>query len=71
MAEIIAHNPGKTVLIVGHGGIMRVLLSLAVEVSPTAYCRFRFGLVSLSEVSIGQIGATVETLNDTTHLRLG
>jgi broad specificity phosphatase PhoE len=70
LAEIIAHNPDKTVLIVAHGGILRVLLSLALEVSPTAYWRFRFGLASLSEVSIGQTGATLETLNDTTHLRL-
>jgi alpha-ribazole phosphatase len=69
LAEITAHNPDKTVLIVAHGGILRVLLCLALEVSPTNYWRFRFGLGSLSEVSVEQTGTTLHSLNDTTHLR--
>ncbi|MGD8997047.1 MAG: alpha-ribazole phosphatase [Anaerolineae bacterium] len=69
LAEITARNPDRTVLIVAHGGILRVLVCLALEVSPAAYWRFRFGLASLSEVSIRQTGATLNTLNDTSHLR--
>jgi broad specificity phosphatase PhoE len=70
LSEITAHYPDKTVLIVAHGGILRVLLCLALEISRKSYWRFHFGLASLSEVSIGQTGATLNTLNDTTHLRL-
>jgi alpha-ribazole phosphatase len=70
LTEITTHHPDKTVLIVAHGGILRVLLCLALEVSPQSYWRFRFGLASLSKVSVGQTGATLNTLNDTTHLRL-
>jgi alpha-ribazole phosphatase len=69
LAEMTANNPGKTVLTVAHGGILRVLLCLALEISPTAYWRFRFGLASLSEVSVAETGATLNMLNDTTHLR--
>jgi alpha-ribazole phosphatase len=68
LAEIIAHYPLKTVLIVAHGGILRVLLCLALEISPTAYWRFQFGLASLSEVSVSDSGATLNILNDTAHL---
>jgi hypothetical protein len=46
-----------------------VLLCLALKISPAACWRFRFGLASLSEVSVYQPGATLNTLNDTTHLR--
>jgi alpha-ribazole phosphatase len=69
LAEITTHMPDKTVLIVAHGGILRVLLCLALEVSPAAYWRFRFGLASLSEVRVDETGATLSMLNDTTHLR--
>jgi alpha-ribazole phosphatase len=69
LAEITAGHPDRTVLIVAHGGILRVLLCLALEISPTAYGRFRFGLASLSEVDIYETGATLNNLNDSTHLR--
>jgi alpha-ribazole phosphatase len=69
LAEVTANNPGKTVLTVAHGGILRVLLCLALEISPAAYWRFRFGLASLSEISVAETGATLNMLNDTTHLR--
>lgn len=69
LAEMTANNPGKTVLTVAHGGILRVLLCLALEISPAAGWRFRFGLASLSEVSVAETGTTLNLLNDTTHLR--
>ncbi|MGC9334671.1 MAG: alpha-ribazole phosphatase [Anaerolineae bacterium] len=68
LAKITRCHSDSTVLIVAHGGILRVLLWLALEISPTAYWRFRFGLASLSEVSIYETRATLNSLNDTTYL---
>jgi alpha-ribazole phosphatase len=69
LEEITARHLDKTVLVVAHGGILRVLLCLALQLPPTTCWRYRFGLASLSEVSICRAGATLHSLNETTHLR--
>jgi len=68
LADITASHQNETVLIVAHGGILRVLLCLALDLPPDAYWRFHFRQASLSEVAVCESGSTLNTLNATTHL---
>lgn len=69
MADIVARHQDETVLIVAHGGVLRVLLCMVLDLPPDAFWRFRFELASLSQVNVCESGSTLNTLNDTAHLR--
>jgi len=60
-----------TVLVVAHGGPLRVLLGLALGLSPQPHWRFRLDNASLSELYLYPEGAVLACLNDTGHLREG
>jgi len=70
VADIAADHQDETVLVVAHGGTLRVLLCLALDLPPEALWRFRFDAASLSQVDLYESGSTLSILNDTAHLRL-
>ena len=66
---IVGRHPEETVLIVAHGGTLRVLLCLALGVPAEKYWQFRFDVASLSELNVYDEGVVLSALNDTAHLR--
>lgn len=72
LEEIVQAHPDETVLIVAHGGTLRLTICLALGVSPGSYWRFDIDVASLSELNVYENvyeeGATLNALNDTTHL---
>lgn len=56
------------VLWVAHGGVLRVLLSLAMGLEPQGHWRFRISVASLAELWFYDRGVTLTRLNDTYHL---
>lgn len=57
-----------TVLLVSHGGPLRVLLCLALGLEPGAHWRFRLDPGSISKLHLYSEGAIVTLLNDRYHL---
>lgn len=63
--------PDGTILVVSHGGPLRVLLCLALGLPPNEHWRFQVDHGSLSEVDYApEVGARLVRLNDTCHLSL-
>jgi len=62
------HSQSETVLIVSHGGTLRVLLCLLLRIGVAHWWRFRLDTGSLSVVETYPQGAIVNLLNDTCHL---
>ncbi len=60
----------RTVLFVAHGGLLQVLLCLALGLAPRARWQFRLDPGSLSELSLYAEGAVLIRLNDTHHLEV-
>ncbi|MDP2948876.1 MAG: alpha-ribazole phosphatase [Chloroflexota bacterium] len=58
----------QTVLLVGHGGSLQVLLCLALGLSPAAHWRLRLGPASITELSLSEAGAVLTRFNDVHHL---
>jgi alpha-ribazole phosphatase len=58
-----------TVLVVAHRGSLRVLICLALGLSPSAWWQFRLEPASVSELGCFDKGAVLNFLNDTHHLR--
>jgi adenosylcobinamide kinase/adenosylcobinamide-phosphate guanylyltransferase len=58
----------ETVLWVAHGGSLRVLLCLALELDDRAFWRFPLRNLALSELEVFDRGAVLNYLNDTAHL---
>lgn len=59
----------RPVLVVAHRGSLRVLLCLALGLSPNAWWQFRLEPASVSELDFFSKGAVLNFLNDTHHLR--
>jgi broad specificity phosphatase PhoE len=68
MAHLAATGQEHTVVLVAHGGSLRVLLCLALGLSPQAYRQFSLAPGSLSELYIDGQDAILTRLNDTHHL---
>jgi alpha-ribazole phosphatase/probable phosphoglycerate mutase len=66
--ELYTNHKEQTVLIVAHGGVLQVLLCLALNINPTSYWQFHLSTASLSEISLYPDGAILNLLNDTCHL---
>ena len=66
--EIAARHFDEKVLIVTHGGCLKVLLCAWLGIELSSYWQLRFDSASLSEVSLYPPGAIVSLLNDTAHL---
>jgi alpha-ribazole phosphatase len=68
LASLAATGQEHTVVLVAHGGSLRVLLCLALGLSPRAYRQFALAPGSLSELYIDGQDAVLTRLNDTHHL---
>jgi alpha-ribazole phosphatase len=66
--SIIALHPEQTVLLVAHGGPLRVLLCLALGLPCQAHWRFRLDAASVSELCVCEGDASLIRLNDTACL---
>ncbi|WP_017316284.1 histidine phosphatase family protein [Mastigocladopsis repens] len=69
--EILSRHQGETILIVGHNGINRALISIALEMSPERYHCIQQSNCSVSVLNFsGGLGEPVqlESLNQTQHL---
>lgn len=66
--HVCAVHPKGSLLVVAHGGTLRVLLCLALGLSPSAQWRLRVDTLSVSEIHFYPQGAILSRLNDTGHL---
>jgi alpha-ribazole phosphatase len=66
--DISRANQDKTVLLVAHGGPLRVLLCLALGLDPKVQWQFRLDIAALSELEFHEAGVIVNYMNDTKHL---
>ena len=69
LKDTLHAHPKGTVLWVAHGGVLRVLLSLAMGLEPQGHWRFRISVASLAELWFYESGVTLTRLNDTYHLQ--
>jgi alpha-ribazole phosphatase len=69
--DTLQDHPTGTVLWVAHGGVLRVLVSLAMGLEPQGHWRFRISVASLAELWFYDSGVTLTRLNDTYHLDEG
>ncbi len=58
----------QTAVLVAHGGPLRILLCLALGLSPQAHWQFAISPASVSELHLYDQGAMLMRLNDTSHL---
>ena len=63
------HAPEDTVLVVAHSGVLRLLICHLLEIDMWHWRQLRTDLASLSIVETHSQGATLDLLNDTSHLR--
>ncbi|MFH7026487.1 MAG: histidine phosphatase family protein [Heteroscytonema crispum UTEX LB 1556] len=69
--EILSRHQGKTILIVGHNGINRALISTAVGISPSRYHSIQQSNCGISVLNFsGGLGDSVqlESMNQTQHM---
>lgn len=66
--ELYARHKDQAVLIISHGGVLQILLCLALKIKPTMYWQFHLSTASLSEIAFYPDGAILNLLNDTCHL---
>jgi phosphoserine phosphatase len=67
LAFLVSAEQEHTVVLVAHGGTLRVLLCLALGLSPQAYRRFMLAPGSLSELYLDAPHPVLTRLNDTHH----
>jgi alpha-ribazole phosphatase len=61
-------HPQGDILVVSHGGPLRVLASLALGFDPVQYWHFSLENASLSQINLYPDGAILQTWNDACHL---
>ena len=59
----------ETIVLVSHGGTLRILLRYLLGLPPEAYWQFKIDNASLSHVQIRPTGNTLVSLNDIRHLQ--
>jgi len=62
------HSPEETVLVVAHSGVLRLLICHLLQIDIWHWRQLRTDLASLSIVETHSQGATLLSLNDTSHL---
>jgi alpha-ribazole phosphatase len=67
--DLRATYANQTVVLVAHGGPLRILLCLALGLPPDAHWQFAVDPAALSELLVYGQDATLIRLNDTAHLR--
>lgn len=65
--RLVSHCQEETVVLVAHGGPLRILLCLALGLASRAYWQFAITPGSLSELQVYEQGAVLTRLNDTHH----
>jgi alpha-ribazole phosphatase len=65
--RMVTHCQEQTVVLVAHGGPLRVLLCLALGLSPRSHWQFAVAPGSLSELQVYEQGVVLTRLNDTHH----
>ncbi len=68
VAEVRKQSPERILLIVAHGGSLKVLLCLLLQISLKHWWQFRLDPASLSVVKTDSEGSILHLLNDTSHL---
>lgn len=69
MEKVISENPGKNVLVVAHGGIIRIIVSTVLGMQLNDYWKIKQDNVSLNIIEFyDNDSAIVCLLNDTGHL---
>ena len=70
LASILdTHQAGETVIIVTHGGVLKMIFCMALGLSPDMHWQFRVENASISEVVFHPAGGIIGLLNGTTHLQ--
>mgnify|MGYP000153287706 CR=1 FL=1 len=69
MARAIARHAGETLVVVAHGGSLRALLLLLLDLPTTHHFRFITDNCGVSCVEASTLGNRLRYLNDTSHLR--
>jgi alpha-ribazole phosphatase len=67
--DLKAAYAGQTVVLIAHGGPLRILLCLTLGLPPEAHWQFAIDPASLSELSVYSQGTMLIRLNDTAHMR--
>jgi alpha-ribazole phosphatase len=68
LAKLMDRHRNETLVLVAHGGPLRILLCLALGLPPQAYWQFTIHPGSVSELHVYDEGALLTRLNDTHHL---
>ena len=66
---IMHTHTDETVLLVAHGGTLKILLCLVLGLPPQRYWQIQLSAASLSEIWVFSEGGSLNLLNDTCHLR--
>lgn len=66
--KLCEKHKGQNILVVAHGGVLQTLICLALNLPPVMYWQFHLSPASLSEISFYPAGATLNLLNDSSHL---
>lgn len=67
--EIIEKHNGENILIVSHGGVLKLIILGVLGISLEAYNKFFIGNASLSIVVVDNERTYIRTLNDTCHIK--
>ena len=68
MDHLLYKHDQRSILLVAHGGVIQVLLCLALGLSAASYWQFSISQVSLCELHFYPQGAIIKRINDTCHL---
>jgi alpha-ribazole phosphatase len=67
--ELVLAYPDKTLMVVGHGGSLQLMIAFAIGISPGNFWQIHLSNASLSELEIYPEGAIMMFLNNTHHLK--
>ena len=68
LADIGRECPEQSVVLVAHGGPLKLLVCLAIGLAPSHYWQLRLDNASLSEICLYEQGGILTLLNDCHHL---
>ena len=68
LRAVLKGHPGRTVVLVGHDSVNRVILMQVLDQPQSAYWRVAQSPCCLNEIDVDREGARVERINDTSHL---
>lgn len=66
--DVLRRHQDQTVVLVAHGGPLKLLLCLLLNKSPREFWQFHMDNTALSEIEWQRLGPRIRQLNDTHHL---